>query len=425
MKKKELKLHNPKRLPTIEYKKLKPLQDDLKDLPEENCVKLYNSLKRYGFRMPVFVWRDDTGEFWIMDAHQRQKVLRRMEERGWSIPRIPYVEIYARDRKEAAEMLLQINSRYGVYNPDTTFFDGFGIDLSFIDEIEIPELEPLLANELWKEKHVKRGKGFIAEDITWLQTEEEAMKVYNPELFEGKEKIIVAFSGGVDSTFALYWCKYNYPEKTIIAVFSDTGVEFPGMTAHIADVCDFLEIEYKIVKPEKDMWIEIRNRGRWPTPLIPWCREELVFAPINRYHAQYKPSEIICVDGSAGRQATRLSKKTKTSRPEHNSVMRKYDFYHPAFDVPRELIDSILKKAGVPLWPGYKKGFVRSACWMCPNQCGEQAYALSCNYPGLVEIIREWEQKLDEPLQSYNGRSIDMLIETGRKKVAEKKSSAL
>jgi len=144
MKKKTLKVHNPTGLPTINYDKLKQLQGDLKDLLEENCVKLYESLRKYGYRVPTFVWQDDEGELWIEDAHQRQKVLRRMEERGWNIPKIPYVKIYAKDRKEAAEMLLQINSRYGVYNPETTFLDEFGIDLDFLDEIEIPELDSLL-----------------------------------------------------------------------------------------------------------------------------------------------------------------------------------------------------------------------------------------------------------------------------------------
>jgi hypothetical protein len=53
---------------------------------------------------------------------------------------------------------------------------------------------------------------------------------------------------------------------------------------------------------------------------------------------------------------------------------------------------------------------------MCPNQCGDQAYALNQNYPGLVDAIRRWEEKIKNPLQTYNDRTIDDLIETGRKK---------
>lgn len=137
--KKEIAVSNPNGLPTLEYTKFRELQGNLKTLSNENKEKLKNSILKYGFRFPVFAWKDiDT--FFIIDAHQRMKALKSLEEEGYIIPELPYVLVESETKKEAAELLLQANSRYGIYNPETTFFEDFDIDLSFIREIEISEL---------------------------------------------------------------------------------------------------------------------------------------------------------------------------------------------------------------------------------------------------------------------------------------------
>ena len=139
--KKRITVHNPSNLPLADYHEFKPLQGDLKTLPDENKKKLKASILKYGFRFPLFVWTDSEGAKWINDGHQREKVLAELEAEGYEIPPLPYVEVEAKDRREAAELLLLANSRYGEYNPETTFFADFDIDLSFLSEIEIPELD--------------------------------------------------------------------------------------------------------------------------------------------------------------------------------------------------------------------------------------------------------------------------------------------
>ena len=138
--KKEILISNPNGLPTVNYRKLRILQGNLKTLSEENLTKLCNSIKRYKFFAPAFVWKSGD-DLWILDATQRYHALEQLEKEGYEIPKIPYIEIEAKDRKDAAEKLLQITSRYGTINEETTFFEDFDIDLSFINDIEIPELD--------------------------------------------------------------------------------------------------------------------------------------------------------------------------------------------------------------------------------------------------------------------------------------------
>jgi len=138
--KKIIVAYNPDNLPTAKYTDFIDLQGDLKTLPKENQEKLKNSIINYGIRFPAFIWQSE-GKKYIVDAHQRKKVFVILEKEGYTIPEVPYTNIFAKTKKEAAELLLQANSRYGIYNPETTFFEDFNIDLDFINDIEIPELD--------------------------------------------------------------------------------------------------------------------------------------------------------------------------------------------------------------------------------------------------------------------------------------------
>ena len=137
---KKIIVHNPNNLKTIDYHKLTILQGDLKTLSKENRTKLCNSIKQHGYFVPAFIWESDNN-LYILDATQRYHALEQLEKEGYEIPEIPYIKIEAKNKKDAAEKLLQITSRYGEINPETTFFEDFNIDLEFINDIEIPELD--------------------------------------------------------------------------------------------------------------------------------------------------------------------------------------------------------------------------------------------------------------------------------------------
>lgn len=124
---------------------LKDLQGNLKDLTEENYVRLRNSMTKFGFSFPVFMWIDSEGTKWVIDAHQRLRTLRKMKEEGWTIPDLPADIIQATDKTEAKKKLLLLNSRYGKmtregFDEFSGDFDGTDIeDMLVIPEIEIHE----------------------------------------------------------------------------------------------------------------------------------------------------------------------------------------------------------------------------------------------------------------------------------------------
>lgn len=124
-----MKVHNPHNLPTIDYRKLKPLQGNLKDLTKDNYAKLKKSLDTDGFIVPFFVWRND-GVAYLLDGHQRHRVL---SSEQYEPHELPYVEIEAEDKKDAKKKLLRISSQYG-----TTTQEGYD---EFTADLPQPELE--------------------------------------------------------------------------------------------------------------------------------------------------------------------------------------------------------------------------------------------------------------------------------------------
>lgn len=244
------------------------------------------------------------------------------------------------------------------------------------------------------------------------------------EIMAGREKIIVKFSGGRDSTFALLWAYMNFKDKEIIPVFSDSGVEFPSIVPHVYKVCDFFDLHPVILKPEKNVWGEILNSGTWPSVLFRDCQQNLLWQPIDKFVQQFPPKDIVIIGGSTLKQKTPRSKQTVASSIQVTGV-NKYTYYRPCYRVNENYMANMIDKYNVPLWEGYSRGFVRTACWMCPAQSGSQAYALYKNYPELVKVIQEWEEKLGKPLNPLNNISIMDLVEVGGRKKKNKSRSIL
>ena len=124
---------------TVPLDKLKNFQGNLKTLESTEFEKLKRSILKYGFSFPVFVWRDQ-----ILDGHQRVFVVRSMVDEGYTIGDIPVVEIEAKDRKEAGEKLLALNSHYakitdeGLYE----FLHDMSIDIGEIaGDLELPDID--------------------------------------------------------------------------------------------------------------------------------------------------------------------------------------------------------------------------------------------------------------------------------------------
>lgn len=103
---------------TVDLADLLPLQGDLKSLSKENNKKLRWSILKYGISFPFFAWKTKDGLF-ILDGHQRDRVLREMRDDGYMVPPLPVDFIEAKNKKEAKEKILLLSSRYGKMTEET------------------------------------------------------------------------------------------------------------------------------------------------------------------------------------------------------------------------------------------------------------------------------------------------------------------
>ncbi len=146
-----IKVHNPDKLPTFRLSELTPLQGDLKGLTNSDYEKLRNSILKYGFKYPIFVWRSTDGVNYILDGTQRTKVLKK---EAWDID-IPALTVEADNERDAAAQLLHITSGYGKATQEG--FDEF-VQRFQLSDIEVEDIE---IRDIFAEK---RERADIVED---------------------------------------------------------------------------------------------------------------------------------------------------------------------------------------------------------------------------------------------------------------------
>lgn len=113
------------------------LQGNLKSRTDIDFDKIKLSIIKYGFSFPFFVWNSD-GKNYLLDGHGRFGTLCKMQKDGYSIPPLPVVYVDCKDKKEAKQKLLRLNSQYGKMTKESVLEFAEDIDLNF-DEIALPD----------------------------------------------------------------------------------------------------------------------------------------------------------------------------------------------------------------------------------------------------------------------------------------------
>jgi len=127
---------------TAKLEDLIPLQGNLKGLDAARYKKLKRALLEHGFSFPFFVWKDK-GKLKILDGHQRDRVLRRLQAQGYEVPPLPIAFIEAKDETEARKKILLLSSQYGEMTEDSLleYLKESDIDLDDLqDTIDLPQV---------------------------------------------------------------------------------------------------------------------------------------------------------------------------------------------------------------------------------------------------------------------------------------------
>jgi hypothetical protein len=180
----------------VEWRKLKEFQGDLKELSKDSYCKLQASIKKHGFAAPVFVWE---GHDYILDGHQRLRALAGLVDDGLDVDdKVPVVDIKAKNKKEAKELVLSYNSQYGHITEEGLY--EFVQDLNW-DEltktIDIPniDLEQFTAGYL-KDEY---SDSFGLPDGDKEPFQQMTFTLHDSQAELVKEALAQAKNGGIDS----------------------------------------------------------------------------------------------------------------------------------------------------------------------------------------------------------------------------------
>lgn len=122
---------------------LNELQGGLKELSKPNEAKLRKNILELGFSEPVTIWKKGE-KYYIVNGHQRVKVLGNMAAEGYDIPKIPANIVEAKDEAEAKRLVLSLTSQFGEITEEgmLAFANEAGLALKDIDESFVfPELD--------------------------------------------------------------------------------------------------------------------------------------------------------------------------------------------------------------------------------------------------------------------------------------------
>ena len=99
----------------LDYRMVKPFQGDLKEkMKPEDEKRLLTSLKSKGKFVPEFVFRDsEDGEYYSLDGHRRLEVYKKHGVKFGGTYKIDFLLIDAKNKQDAKEKLLLLNSHYG------------------------------------------------------------------------------------------------------------------------------------------------------------------------------------------------------------------------------------------------------------------------------------------------------------------------
>ena len=123
----------------LSYSQLKTFQGNLKEMSKINVEKLKQSILIHGWIAPIFVWNND----YILDGHGRLLVLSLLLKEGYTIGDLPVVDVEAQTKKEAAQILLAINSNYQTITDDGLyeFMNEMEINFKELEMFELPDID--------------------------------------------------------------------------------------------------------------------------------------------------------------------------------------------------------------------------------------------------------------------------------------------
>ena len=122
---------------TLEIAEMTEMQGGLKERTDIDYDKIKLSICKFGFSFPFFIWKSGKTNY-LIDGHGRFATLCKMQKDGYIIPPLPVVYIQCKNKAEAKQKLLRLNSTYGKLTKESVLEFAEDLEINF-DEISLPD----------------------------------------------------------------------------------------------------------------------------------------------------------------------------------------------------------------------------------------------------------------------------------------------
>lgn len=216
------------------------------------------------------------------------------------------------------------------------------------------------------------------------------------ELYEKSKRNFVAWSGGKNSTLALYFAREYDPD--ILVIFADTGVEIPETYEYIKMMKEKWDLNLIITKPGIGFWTIVKRYGFPDEQLQKYgrliCREKLKVEPVYRVIKRKRlTGHITGLSAFENRSRKMLVArygllyKTRS----YNSKPLDWDFWtgHPVAYFTDQEVFKTMKMLNIPINPIYEKYKIdRSGCLPCTAHLGWQEQIAKIDKELLKKILK-------------------------------------
>ncbi len=197
---------------------------------------------------------------------------------------------------------------------------------------------------------------------------------------EWVDTVIIPWSGGKDSTVALYLALKVFPRSIVKAVYVDTGVEFPCTREYVYKLSRKLGVELYTVYVGIDKGL-LEESLPLPTHDNRWCTGRKIEG-IEKMVKKLSSGNTLVITGDRDSESIKRSNRPITRWEENRLVVSPLKMWSTAH------IQLYLLHNNIPINPLYRYGFYRIGCYICPALRSWELYIMMKN----PEINKKLEQ---------------------------------
>lgn len=235
---------------------------------------------------------------------------------------------------------------------------------------------------------------------------------------EAKERIIISFSGGKDSTATADIVLKATGNPYTTHLFGNTTLEFPMTTAYAKRYRENHPLaEFRVAQNTDQNFYEVCKQIGPPARMMRWCCSMFKTGPITRVlNRKFGEGQILTFYGIRKNESVARSKYSRVSENNESVKIQKQTVASPIFEWKDIDVWLYLLGEKVDFNDAYRLGYDRVGCWCCPNN-NERAQFLSRIY--MSEKSKMWRNFLVDFARSIGKPDAEEYVDSGKWKARQ------